>query len=254
MRTNKVFNENLKNNVITNEMLDACVHSVNCRAKNWERKANEINYFYENSRYAFDKYHYEDRAWEERYKYYEMKEKLLSILKPKGIVKQFVKNEVIRYREEEEEAEYKAHLKKKDYFNHNYYITYTSYFDEEMEMKYSGKKDIPKDNDNVKEENIIYCEEGYKIKHWFLDVRTGRKIFNYYLSYDLGCGHTYLVPIKETEISKYDLPIENVESIPVSYGFDTSKLISVQFIKKVLSLIDSENYTLLTDFSDVKTD
>ena len=79
------------------------------------------------------------------------------------------------------------------------------------------------------------------------------KHYNYYLFYDLGCGHTFHDPLEFNVDEKIDqfksypnLKVEEVTSI-ITYGHDTKDLLSTQFVNKVLTLIRSGEYTLLDD-------
>ena len=46
MKTPKHYNDNLKNNIITEEMFSDCLYSVNKRAKNYRDKAHEYKHRY----------------------------------------------------------------------------------------------------------------------------------------------------------------------------------------------------------------
>lgn len=61
MKTPKEYNDNFKKGIITRDMLEACLYSVNKRAKNCRDKELEIRDYYRFSRYAYDKYHNEDK-------------------------------------------------------------------------------------------------------------------------------------------------------------------------------------------------
>lgn len=70
MRTPQEFTKNLNNGIITTEMLNQCLYSVNKRAKNYR----------DEKRQYYGKYR--DMAEGKEESFYKRKEKLLSILKP----------------------------------------------------------------------------------------------------------------------------------------------------------------------------
>ena len=78
MKTPKLYAENLKNRIITQDMLCDCLFSVNKRAKNCRDKIRE----YKSYRYFEHKWDdikvYEDK----RDSYYKMKNQLLTVLNP----------------------------------------------------------------------------------------------------------------------------------------------------------------------------
>ena len=56
MKTPLEYTKNLKNHIITPQMLLDCLYSSNKRAKNWRDKEQEYREFYRSSRYSYDKY------------------------------------------------------------------------------------------------------------------------------------------------------------------------------------------------------
>ena len=82
MKTSKEYSNNLKNGILTSEMLYDCIYSANKRAKNNRDGKN----YYKYSRY-YDSY------LEKMNEYYNMKDYLLKkFLKPKLIHKQKIEN------------------------------------------------------------------------------------------------------------------------------------------------------------------
>lgn len=82
MKTSKEFSNNLKNGILTSEMLYNCIYSVNKRAKN-NRDGKNC--------YRYSQYYY--NYLEKMNKYYDMKDYLLKkFLKPKLIHKQKIEN------------------------------------------------------------------------------------------------------------------------------------------------------------------
>lgn len=91
MRTPKEFNDNIKKEILTKEMLEACLLSVNKRAKNWRDREREYR------RYREDYYGNCEKAKEKKEHYYWKKEILLSILKPTCIHRELLGYDRIRY-------------------------------------------------------------------------------------------------------------------------------------------------------------
>ena len=90
MKTPKEWTKNLENGIITEEMLDAALYSVNKRAKNCRDQKREY-------RHRYDKYHNADRYKEKEAEYYGQKEKLLSVLQPMCIHRETLGFEKIRH-------------------------------------------------------------------------------------------------------------------------------------------------------------
>lgn len=65
--------------------------------------------------------------------------------------------------------------------------------------------------------------------------------YNYYLFYDVGGNHTFHIPIDSNELELYGLKVIEIGHLE-THGYDVSDLISNQFVKKVINLIQSENY------------
>lgn len=99
MRTPVLYTKNLKNHVITMQMLLDCLYSSNKRAKNWRDKERE----YRNRRY--DTYNNEEKARDKKEGYYQQKDIMLSILKPVCIHRETIKSQY-RKRIYEYEDEY----------------------------------------------------------------------------------------------------------------------------------------------------
>lgn len=139
MRTPKEFNDNIKKGILTKEMLEACLLSVNKRAKNWRDREREYR------QYREDYYGNSEKAKEKKEYYYWKKEILLSILKPTCIHRELLGYDRIRYyasepgydehldeyvytgwwydREAECEIPY-GEIEDKDRPNYNYYLFY----------------------------------------------------------------------------------------------------------------------------------
>ena len=109
MRTPKEYTDNLKKKTITESMLLDCLYSVNKRAKNYRDKERGYRQYYRGNRYAYDKYGNIDHCQVMKEEYYSQKEKLLSVLEPTCIHKEFIGYKRIRIYDYE--PEYRKNLK-----------------------------------------------------------------------------------------------------------------------------------------------
>lgn len=76
---------------------------------------------------------------------------------------------------------------------------------------------------------------------WFGDIEVGEK-FRYYLFYDLGGEHTFHTPISDP--AQYaELEVKDIGQL-TTQGHDIADLISNQFVRKVISLIETGEYKL----------
>ena len=82
MKTPKEYTQNLKNGIITAEMLSDCIFSCNKRAKNWRDKEAQLHRYFAENRFATDNHDNEFKAMMEKDKYYGFKDELLRLLKP----------------------------------------------------------------------------------------------------------------------------------------------------------------------------
>lgn len=96
MRTPKEYTQNLKQKIITKQMLADCLYSVNKRAKNC--RDNEHKY----SKYRTDYYGNADNYRQQKEEYYSQKDKMLTLLKPNCIheTTEYHKERVYDYRKE----------------------------------------------------------------------------------------------------------------------------------------------------------
>ena len=86
-------------------------------------------------------------------------------------------------------------------------------------------------------------DDDYSIVY-FGDVELkDEPIYHYYLFYDLDCGHTFHTPIKKEELDKYSLPIIEISELETT-GHKVNDLVSVQFVRKVIRLIEDNMYIL----------
>ena len=204
MRTPKEYTENLTKKIITTEMLDDCLYSVNKRAKNWRDKRRKY------SNYRYDKYNYEERATAERDKMYQKKEILLSIAPALCVHKEFAgfrRNRVYSYQKSYESQWLKHFLRDEIVWRNSYF-----------------------DYDNCCEVNFFDFEDRSTNPQW-----------RYYLFYDFGT-HSYHSPIPDNiDPNALGLPVITISTIETR-GDDISDLVSMQFVDKVIALVESGDY------------
>lgn len=134
----------------------------------------------------------------------EKKDILLTLASPTCIHKEIIGYE--RERIYDDDPRYDKHMECGDYVWHN------SYWDNEV------------------------CEEVS-----FVDILDkDRPKYNYYLFYDFGLEHTFHSPIRESELSKYNLEIVDIDRLHTS-GEMIGDLLSVQFVDKMIALIKQGN-------------
>ena len=209
MRTSKAYTDNIENKIITTSMLEAALYSVNKRAKNYRDAERETRHRY--GRYS----RYADSSEGKKNDFYSKKDKLLSILKPICIHKEFAGYERIRI------YDYERHYTDKRFYAwvHNQIVWENYYFDYDTEA---------------------YVE--------FFDVEDkSQKKYRYYLYYNVG-HHTFHTPINDLE--KYDLPIIEIDTLD-THGDDYLDLYSVQFVDKIIALINSREYTYVQDIPNI---
>ncbi len=91
MLTSKEYKENLKNNIITYQMLDDALYSLNKRAKNHRDKAREYRE-YCHYNHLRDKYHNIQKENFLKEEFYDKKEILLTLLTPCAVHETVVTN------------------------------------------------------------------------------------------------------------------------------------------------------------------
>ena len=205
MKTPKEFINNLNNKIITESMLEQCLFSVNKRAKNYRDKVKEYRKEIRNNYYLYDKYNYIEKYTVKKEEYYEYKEILLTLLKPKCI-----------------------HFQKMGYKRKRIY-------DYEKEFKEINKEKI------VWRNSFYNHEEEREVK--FVDIETSEEIFEYYLFYKT-TNYSFHQPIQYEDLNKYDLELIEIKNL-VTKGKYIQDLVSAQFVKKVIELIKSKEYTYI---------
>lgn len=207
MKTPKSYVDNLKSGIITRNMLHDALFSVNKRAKNYRDKETEYRRRRKINRYYYDKYDNEEKNREKKNEYYKKKEILLSLISPACIHRELVGYE--RERIYDYDIRYDKYFKKGDYVWSNSYYDYEEY-----------------------------------TEVWFIDIlNKNRPIYNYYLFYDFGMEHTFHSPINEDQLSKYNLEIIDIDKLD-TFGEEIEDLLSIQFVDKVIALINQGNFIL----------
>ena len=206
MKTPKLYNDLINEKKITNEIIAECVYYVNKWAKNYRDKIKE----YKNGR---SHQHLEsniEKAEEEMGKYYQLKEEFLKVFTTNLIHKQFIgekKKRVYSY-----EKNYEKLLKEKnnDIFWKNSYYDY----DKDMEIE-------------------------------FFDYHLGTKKYLYFLYCEIG-EYSFHSPVSEKIAeSNTELEIQEIDENFKTHGSKNEGLLSMQFVKKVLELLQSEDYTIV---------
>lgn len=206
MKTPNLYKELINEKKITNEIIAECIYSVNKRAKNYRDKIKE----YKNGR---SHQHLEsniEKAEEEMGKYYQLKEEFLKVFTTNLIHKQFIgekKKRVYSY-----EKNYEKLLKEKtnDIFWKNSYYDY----DKDMEIE-------------------------------FFDYHLGTKKYLYFLYCEIG-EYSFHSPVSEKIAeSNTELEIQEIDENFKTHGSKNEGLLSMQFVKKVLELLQSEDYTIV---------
>lgn len=207
MKTPRIYSENLKQGIITEDMLADCLYSVNKRAKNYRDKAWQYRQMSRAYRH-YDKYNYVEKAISKKEEYYKQKDKLLSLLTPVCIHKELVGYE--RQRIYDYQKEYRKYAKGNAFCYEN------CYFDH---------------------------ERGHEV--WFGDIELkDQPRYHYYRFYQMSGGRSFHSPIEEVSVSGSGLEVRNINGLQTT-GTEITELISNQFVCKVLALIDSRQFTLL---------
>lgn len=98
MRTPKEFEKNLKDGIVTKEMLGMVIYSYNKRAKNYRDKEREYR------EYRYDKFNNEEKYRDKKDELYRCKEKLLSFVEPFMLHLETIrKNKTVRFYSYEDE-------------------------------------------------------------------------------------------------------------------------------------------------------
>ena len=162
MRTPKRYTDLIKNKKITNQIIAECIYSVNKRAKNYRDKIEDSN------QAGFYKYKEinNEKAKEQKERYYSMKEDLLLNFSPKLVHKQYVG-----------EKRQRVYSYQKNY-----------------EKLYNEKR-----NDIVWENSYYDYDRNKEVD--FFDYSLGEKKYLYFLYYEIG-EYSFHTPITEERAEK----------------------------------------------------
>ena len=206
MRTPKRYTDLIKNKKITNQIIAECIYSVNKRAKNYRDKIEDSN------QAGFYKYKEinNEKAKEQKERYYSMKEDLLLNFSPKLVHKQYVG-----------EKRQRVYSYQKNY-----------------EKLYNEKR-----NDIVWENSYYDYDRNKEVE--FFDYSLGEKKYLYFLYYEIG-EYSFHTPITEERVEKNtQLEIKEIDENFQTHGADIVDLLSTQFVQKVIDLLDSGDYTII---------
>lgn len=206
MRTPKRYTDLIKNKKITNQIIAECIYSVNKRAKNYRDKIEDSN------QAGFYKYKEinNEKAKEQKERYYSMKEDLLLNFSPKLIHKQYAG-----------EKRQRVYSYQKNY-----------------EKLYNEKR-----NDIVWENSYYDYDRNKEVE--FFDYSLGEKKYLYFLYYEIG-EYSFHTPITEERAEKNtELEIKEIDENFQTHGADIVDLLSTQFVQKVIDLLDSGDYTII---------
>lgn len=200
MRTPKEYTDNLKKNIITEEMLAVSLYSVNKRAKNYRDKERSYRQYR-----RYDTYNNEEKNREKKEEYYKIKEKLLSVLIPTCIHKE-------------------EHRRKRRYYEYEC------------------------DLDSFLPEQIVNQNEYYdrELREYVQFVDVYETVYNHYLYYKIG-DYSFHTPINDDDELRILLKLHDVEEVStiVTSGKAITDLISMNFVKKLLEVIESGEYQLI---------
>ena len=206
MRTPKRYTDLIKNKKITNQIIAECIYSVNKRAKNYRDKIEDSN------QAGFYKYKEinNEKAKEQKERYYSMKEDLLLNFSPKLVHKQYVG-----------EKRQRVYSYQKNY-----------------EKLYNEKR-----NDIVWENSYYDYDRNKEVD--FFDYSLGEKKYLYFLYYEIG-EYSFHTPTTEERAEKNtELEIKEIDENFQTHGADIVDLLSTQFVQKVIDLLDSGDYTII---------
>lgn len=220
MQTPKEWSENLKNSIITEEMLGAAAYSVNKRAKNCRDQKREY-------RHRYDKYHTAERYEAKEQEYYRQKEQLLSVVQPICI-----------------------HCEHQGYEKIRHYDYEQGFYENLARCLCAGA--ICWSNSYVNGGRRGWYNEwddcwGESRTYFFDELDTEHEQLRYYLYYALE-DHTYHHPIDEKDVEKYQkqygIEIHHIGFLDTS-GHDIADLCSPAFVKKLIALIQTRQYTYI---------
>lgn len=223
MRTPKKWSENIKKGIITDEMLESALFSVNKRAKNYRDKKREY------SHYRYARYNYSEQAEEKMNEMYDKKDKLLSLIPPVCIH--------VEYQNSHDTKRVEIGNSVEPYLRYIYSGEITHFGSYVRRNRHGGWYDDWYDDYDT--EYVCFFDHA---KQPFQKA--------YYLFRVLG-DHSFHSPIDKSDLENYKgLPVISIDSL-ITHGESVLELCSMQFVDKIIALIDSGSYTYThTDHAD----
>ena len=203
MKTPKEYSNNLKNGIVTDEMLSNVLYSYSKRAKNYRDKIREYKRRLRREWYFYDVHDNIGKMEEKKENLYSKKSDLLNLSKDK-LICIHKQDKHARERIYDYEDKYKKVFDK----NNHYQIVW---------------------------QNCYYDYEKDKEVH-FVDVLKKEKEYLYFLYYEFPL-HSFHMPIEEHNLDKYnDLEVNEINEL-ITYGDDINDLLSLQFCDKVYDFL-----------------
>ncbi len=226
MKTPKEYTDNIRNGVITKEILEDCLLSVNVRSKIARNQESHYRNYY-----RYDRYDNERKYREKKDELYRIKDTMLGLLHPSCIHEEFVSGREKRFYEYEFDS-YEAYNKAMDAAKKDDLFIRTDF---SLDFSHTDEY-IPSDMID------IALMEGTVLKDNYFAVKKPR----YYLYYEVG-EHSFHHPIDGPDsVESLGLPIKRIDEIRTRI-IDETELVSLQFVKKVIDLIDSGDYEFCDD-------
>lgn len=213
MKTPKHYNDLIKQNKITKDMIGEVLYSINKRAKNHRDKKRE----YSRSRH-YTKFDYAELSEEKEKEYYKMKSDILAKFEPIKIHEELkfkVKRRRI-YSKEEIEVDGEFGFEGYEYIGRN--KEYFEIMNNKSEYTILKRGSFSQDYETID----------------FVDISEGKELYKklYFLYFEIG-DFNFHQPLKEEDLEVYkDIDIEILTNFKTS-GEDINDLLSVQFCNKV---------------------
>ena len=207
MKTPKEYIKNLKNGIITDEMISDVLFSYSKRAKNYRDNARELRNFYKRNRYVYDEYDSVEKNTFKKEVLYERKSDILKLYEDKFLKCIHIQDKGATRRIYDYDPEFKKVCDSEDVVWSN------CYYDHELEEEV-----------------------------WFVDVLKKNKEYLYFLYYEFQ-NRSFHSPIEREEAEKY-VKEKNLEMIELddltTFGEDVGLLLSLQFCDKVYKTLFPE--------------
>lgn len=208
MKTPKEYIKNLKDGILTDQMVSDVLFSYSKRAKNYRDKARELREYYRRNRYYIFSFHDINDSIE---------------------TNEFRKN--VLYERKSDILEKVEDRFLKCIHKQDKHATVRIY-------DYDSRYEELEDSDDVVWSNCYYDRDEER-EVWFIDVLKENKEYLYFKFYEFS-DRSFHTPITEDEALKYEseknLKIEEIDDL-VTFGEDTGVLLSLQFCDKVYKFL-----------------